>query len=545
MVEDHVLFKPETKTVMKIFGNVDSYYRIPDYQRPYMWTSEQVEQMWDDIYSAMEDKEESYFLGPIVLIENKGYFEVVDGQQRLTTLTILFCVLRDLHFKDDNRIINVIKSIVDKQYRLRLITQLQLQDKFEDEILNGVKYPDQDLSDKERNNKFMGAAEIFKEKLKRINKKQISMFVDFLLSKVVMISISCSKRYFAIKLFQILNTRGLDLDNSDLIKSQLYGTLKDELARRKFMATWISIENTSKDIDESLESLFTYYEHYLLARNPKRTLFEEIVKTQEFRQKDANHFLYSFKKYVDEFKEIYNEESALIYSFWYLPDQVFWKTILTTAKVKNFRDFEGLCKELRKMFYAYWIAGYTRSKIKQLSFNIIDSLKKKQTLSKITEMIKGKMDQDGVVKRMSENIRNDAYGQPWAKPILALTEYFQTDNSKPIYIEMQPRIHVDHILPQKWKPHWKDFGPQEKVIFWQNKLGNLTLLTGKKNIAASNKTFSEKKKIYKGKGIDGITGFLISQQIVGNRKWTEAQVRKRQKWIVGQLEKLFDLKLKK
>jgi uncharacterized protein with ParB-like and HNH nuclease domain len=83
------IFKPEAKTIMKIFGDADSYYQIPDYQRPYSWNTEQIEQMWDDIYSSMETKEESYFLGPIILIERKGYFEVVDGQQRLTTLTIL------------------------------------------------------------------------------------------------------------------------------------------------------------------------------------------------------------------------------------------------------------------------------------------------------------------------------------------------------------------------------------------------------------------------------------------------------------------------
>ena len=145
------IFKPEAKTIKKIFGDADSYYQIPDYQRPYSWTAEQIEQLWDDVLSAMESNEESYFLGPMILIKtNEGYFEVVDGQQRLTTLTILFCVLRDLHFKDDKRILNSIKSLVDQVYRLRLITQLHYQDKFIYEILDKVRFPQKYLTKRER-----------------------------------------------------------------------------------------------------------------------------------------------------------------------------------------------------------------------------------------------------------------------------------------------------------------------------------------------------------------------------------------------------------
>ena len=151
MPEDlSAIFKPEAKTIMKIFGDADSYYQIPDYQRPYSWNDEQIEQLWDDIYSAMKSNDESYFLGPMILIRtNDGYFEVVDGQQRLTTLMILFCVLRDLYLKDDNRILNAIKSLVDQKYRLRLITQSHYQNQFEQEILDGIKLPQNKLTKKQ------------------------------------------------------------------------------------------------------------------------------------------------------------------------------------------------------------------------------------------------------------------------------------------------------------------------------------------------------------------------------------------------------------
>jgi len=199
------------------------------------------------------------------------------------------------------------------------------------------------------------------------------------------------------------------------------------------------------------------------------------------------------------------------------------------------------------VFYAYWIAGYTTSKIKQRSFNIIGHLKEKKELVEIKREINDKMMADNVVERMSDNINNDAYGEAWTKPLLTLIEYFQTDDAKPAYIEMDRKLHVDHVLPQKWVSisYWKNKWSQEKATFWLSRLGNLALLSGKKNIAASNDSFPKKRKIYKGRGKDGITAFLITQKIIVEKDWTEKEVKNRHKWIIKQVENLLDLKLKK
>ena len=94
-------FKPESLTIEAIFSNADSFYQMPIYQRPYSWDKDRVEQLWADIFEAYENHKENpsqdnnYFLGSLVVVKNKnGAYDVVDGQQRITTLTILFCVLR-------------------------------------------------------------------------------------------------------------------------------------------------------------------------------------------------------------------------------------------------------------------------------------------------------------------------------------------------------------------------------------------------------------------------------------------------------------------
>ena len=551
------IFEPEAKIIEKIFGDTDSYYQIPDYQRSYSWGDEQIEQLWDDIYSAMEEEDESYFLGPIILIRTKdGYFEVVDGQQRLTTLTILFCVIRDLYKEEleqlDKELLSsiqdAIKSVVKGKHRLKLITQLNYQNKFENEILNGVKFPDKELTRKEREQeKFINAALIFKQKLEDLKEKggidSIKKFTEFLFKKVEMITITCSQQGYAIKLFQVLNTRGLDLSPADLIKSHLYIRLEEEKKRQQFIATWREVETISKEIDESITDLFTYYEYYILAQNPKRSLYEEL--TDKFKDQDSNKIIYDFKKFIDSFKEIYQLESTLIFSFWYLPNQVFWKAILTTAKKVGFKEFDKLCQELRKIFYSYWIAGYTTSKVKQISFNLIGWVKEKKDLKDIKKEIEKKLTEDNVIRRVEENLQNDVYGMPWLRPLLILVEYAQTDSSKISYIELDSKLHVDHILPQGWEtvPEWKKNWNKEQAEKWLNKLGNLTLLSGRKNIAQRNDPPAKKKQMYE-KGHGGKTAFEISKKVMETLEksgWTEKEVEDRQKWITQEIKNILGI----
>jgi len=270
------------------------------------------------------------------------------------------------------------KSLVKGKYRLKLITQLHYQNEFEQEILNRVNFPTTALTKKQREQKkSINAALIFKQKLEEIEKKggieEIKRFAEFLLKKVEMITITCTKQNYAIKLFQILNTRGLDLSPADLVKSYLYSRLDEEKKRQQFISTWREIETLSKQMEENITDLLTYYEYYLLAQNPKRSLYEEL--TNKFKKRD----------------------------------------------------------------------------------------------------------------------------------------------------------------PKKWN--------EAQADKWLNKLGNLTLLSGRKNIRASNNPFGEKTKIYKGKGFDGTTAFLISQRIIDEKDWTEENVKKRQQWMVKQIENIFGVKL--
>jgi uncharacterized protein with ParB-like and HNH nuclease domain len=542
-----MIFKPDGKSVKQLFCNTDSYYSVPNYQRPYCWESEQIEQLWDDLIGAYDANDENYFLGPIILIKtDKSYYEVVDGQQRITTLTILFCVLRDFYLKSDKQISDAVKSLLDEKYRLRLITQAFYQNQFEQEVLNKVLIPDgKHIKEKRKNNNYLNAAIIFIEKLGELHEhgglEAIKNLSDYIFNKVVVITITCLRQQHAIKLFQVLNYRGLDLTNADLIKSYLYGELRGEQEKDQFISSWEQIETLSRETKESINDLLTYYQYFLLARNPERTLFEELE--QQFKGKNSNDIVFDIKKFVDAYFEVKNSQSRVYYSFAYLPNQVFWKSILTTAKKVDYDEMASLCNQLRKLYYCYWIAGFTTSKIKQISFSLIGWLKEKRKIEEIIKSIQKKMDEDNVLRKVKDNLENDAYGYPWVKPLLMLIEYNQVDNSKPAFISIDKDIHADHILPQGWKgvKDWKNSWIDSAAIQWLNKIGNLTLVSASKNEMAKHHKFEQKKQIYRGEHGGGYTSFLLSQKVADNLRWTENEVRVRQEWIINEIERLFGI----
>jgi len=551
------IFYPDVTNISNLFCNVNSFYRIPRYQRGYDWGKEQIDKLWDDILTAMQSKFQSYFLGPIILVKNDKVdsYDIIDGQQRLTTLTILFSVIRDLYsdlFKGKNKqylhlINDAIRSSFNKTYRLKLITQLDKQNTFQQEIQEKVLFPSSELTKKEiKYNKFMNAANIFKGSLNKLieenGEEDLVNVIVYILNHVEVITITCSNSEYAIKLFEILNTRGLNLNAADLIKSYLFSKCTDETKKDQFIATWNQIKTTSKNLDESITNLLTYYLYYLSGQNPKFSLYVELkseFKSRALNEKiNPNKIIYEFKRFVDYFyNEIFSIRSKLFFSLRYLPNQFYWKAILITAKMEEFNEIMDLTSLLRAFYYSYWIAGYTSTKVKQTSFNIISWLKERKDLNFINNRIFEKMKEDEVFEKKIKKIKGEGYRFPWLKPILLLIEYNQTDNSKLDFIEKDKNLHVEHILPQEWKNNseWANEWEDIEATKWLNRLGNLTLLSGKKNKEASNFSFHKKKNIYSGHGYSGISAFHITQMINNNKKWNVNEVKERNEYLTMQI----------
>ncbi|MDH5415100.1 MAG: DUF262 domain-containing HNH endonuclease family protein, partial [Flavobacteriaceae bacterium] len=538
------------------------------------------------IYEAYENGEENYFLGSIITAkprdnEKSAYVDVVDGQQRLTTLMILFCVVRDLfpdinqnidddnHFAVDIDTINSSISLHGKSKRLKLFTHRQHQSDFEslilnkDTKLNNKPYKYQIRTDEEPKYKFINTSFIFRTKLEELGKVESEKLIDFIFNQVKIIRIDCKNREFAIKLFQVLNDRGMDLTAADLIKSflieKLYNKYKGDqettkLKEDQFISDWREMEQNIKNSDLNLNELFIIYEYYILGQNPKKSLYDELQNA--FKNKDPNEVINDIKIFANTYYDkIFENDDKVLCSFWYIRWNMYWKSILLAAIHTGYEEYEELKHELRRFYYLYWIAGKTLSQIKQTSFNLIRWVKEKKSIEDISNELNNKIDNDGIIGLATQNLISEHIAsERWIKPLLIVLEYNVTDDSKLSFIELNKDLHLEHILPIKYEKYeeWNHISKEEAAT-WLNSAGNLTLLSGAKNIEASNNPFNTKIDVYKGKGKyeqknEKITAFLITQSIVKDfenekydEEWNVDSMINRWEWFFTEVGEILEV----
>lgn len=551
------VFKPENLSIEQVFGNADSFYQMPEYQRPYSWDKERVEQLWFDLVEAYKNYVEdpavdsNYFLGSLVVVKNGQGYDVIDGQQRMTTLTILFCVLRDLdklNLPDTrmNKVKHSIKDLLGGKERLKLTTQLNNQALFETSVINKIDF--QASKAKIEENRFLQTAFYFKNLIEESQNSKsyyyiddLSGFIKYIFEQTTLIRVVCYDESFAIKLFTVLNDRGLDLASSDIIKAYLLQKLSED-KRSSFVEVWKRVETICKQAGESLQMVLSLYLYYLKSGNPKKNLHEELKL--ELKSKEPIETILFIEEFAKNLSEInYDYQDKDISKLRYLPQSIYWKTILLAAKQVNYPFYHELKNLLVRYYYQSWIADGTSNRIKQTSFNILRMVKEGRSILDVKKDIMGNLN-------IYENYllsldRNNIYSFKWHKPLLLAIEYYQQDDYQ--FIEINKDLHTEHILPKEWKNNdlnWKDVFSDDDARKYLNSLGNLTLLSGPKNIRASNRDYLNKKEIYNGKGLDGKSSFEITKKIMEDspNEWNVAEIVKRKNWLINQVKEILDIK---
>ncbi|MCY3580292.1 MAG: DUF262 domain-containing protein, partial [bacterium] len=261
------IIKAGEKNLRDVFS--DSYlFHIPLYQRPYAWTVEQVDELLDDLLNALEqDPQAPYFLGSIVLIKDEHHPKsaVVDGQQRLTTLTMILCALRDLVTRDKDRTDldafvkqegNDLKGTQD-QFRLRLRDRDRTF--FEEHVqtrgnINRLLTEDwAGQSDIQR--RITDNFTLIVETLKPLTDSRRRELAKFIVLQCFLVVVTATDRDSAYRIFSVMNDRGLDLSPTDILKADTIGDL-EESEQLSYGNIWETIEERlSRD---NFRDLFTH-----------------------------------------------------------------------------------------------------------------------------------------------------------------------------------------------------------------------------------------------------------------------------------------------
>ncbi len=276
--------KPDKKSLKNILVAEDeAYYQIPIYQRPYQWGKEQCEELLNDLFENYEDhREDDYFCGSLVFIQSDkdNKTDIVDGQQRLSTFILLAKVLATLYSERLDPIIQeyLQESWSDrhenggKKKRKRLDFDLvgsSAKKDFQDALdffddLDASKGENSKSNDPSKGkNSYLKNAICLKNYLEQKEIEDINDFIRWLYLKVNFITIICSDTDMALRIFNVLNARGLPLHATDIFKGELLKKLTEEKEQEELATRWENLRQKCLDNGFAMETLFSQYLTYL------------------------------------------------------------------------------------------------------------------------------------------------------------------------------------------------------------------------------------------------------------------------------------------
>ena len=546
----------EIKNLKKILVDDEKFYQIPDYQRPYSWDKDNLADLIDDLTNAyMSNKKENYFCGSLVLVNEpqSKRFDIIDGQQRTTTFTIMACVFRDLYFdKLESRAKDYINNSIQDKYdenkrKLKFLTDVKYQNDFEQSVLKKIDFIKTKNIEKDiKNNKYLQNAHYLKTFIvEKIDENEINIndFVIWFYENIVLTVITCPSQDSAIQIFNVLNDRGMPLSSIDILKSSLMQKLQDNNEdRNTFKTVWGDINSELKFNNFNIEDMLTTYLYYKISTNPKSRLDKELLAVFEKEKANSLDIVNEISNFSKAYIELLTINDKHIFCLKYLKHKIYWNSILATAIYIQYENIEKLKELLVAYYYQNWIAGATVARIKQTSFNILKAIKAKKTIDEIKKEMKSNLDKYSTTKTFDDEIIGSwIYGRKWDKSILLLVEYFSNDNPNPTFIPINSKLHLEHILPQEPKQHgWDKIFTPDEIKTWTNSLANLTLLSMKKNIQAQNYNFDKKKEIYQDKN-NVETSFRITQKVLENTKWGVEELEKRKEKLVKKINEKISL----
>ncbi|MGN8412547.1 DUF262 domain-containing protein [Helicobacter pylori] len=573
-----------------------SYYQIPDYQRPYQWTEKNCEKLLDDLFSSYEYyKESGYFCGSLVLIvintdseTNAETYDIVDGQQRLSTFILLAKVLATLYDKDlsstSRELLEKSLGDIDGEKRERLhFNTIGLN--AEDDFAYALEHFNDSQASKNKNNKnnYLKNAICLKDYLEKKEIENINSFIEWLYSNVKFITIICPDTDKALRIFNVLNARGLPLNATDIFKGELLKELAKEEDQKKLVSRWNALRQKcsgneskfpkrkeNKREKNATETLFSWYLTYLNPVTRGASMEERLADQFERLNKPPLEYFKGVENFYNAYCEVLEMQDRHAHLLSYKDDD-YLHVILCASILHRYidQDIEALKELLVKFYYQDWVAGQTKSTRSQTCCNIIIALKEKESVRYIASIVVKKYFEDkNITQRFKENLQDSnlytkfyfagksVKKNSWLKPILILVEYFVSDDPYPKRIQMDKNLHVEHILPQNPDPssQWvKDFSEEERGLYMHS-LANLTLLGGQRNTQASNKDFKEKKEIYMGNAVKlgkdkrgreetfrVMTCYKMTIDVAQYTEWTPKSLEKRKEELIKRIESVLTL----
>ena len=562
---------PETiKAIELPIGNIfsDQYrFQIPDYQRPYAWTTEETTALLDDLKHAASavisengDVEETspYFLGSIVIIK-KGDHEpeadVVDGQQRVTTLTILFCVLRDLASQTSQKRAEMIHKFICEDSnefngtigKFRLSIRERDKEFFQShvqkmgEVQNFVAQHPGNLSDSKQ--RILENTKCLWEQVSRLDENQRNVLTRFLVRRCYLVIVSTSDRGSAYRIFSVLNDRGLDLSPTDILKAGIIGGM-DEDVRDRYTEMWETYEeDLGRDRfgeifshirmiyvkNKLYRSLQDEFQEHILPATTHQGFMDDVLTPYHDQYKTITDASYEGASGAETVNTFLSHLNRLDNFDWIPPAMAFFdRNRHDTASLVQFT------RDLDRLAYGLFIMRSNINERIRRYADLLHAIESGATLSDSTGPLQLT---DSEKEQILQALDGPIYRKGSRVPLILLRRLDSAlaDEGASYYHSV---ISVEHVLPQSPDAgsEWiRNFPDQEEREQWTHKLANLVLLSRRKNARAANYDFGRKKDEYFRQ--NNVTPFALTTPVMDESEWTPEVLRRRQRDLIEVLKK--------
>lgn len=548
-------------TLAKIFS-ADYDFTIPDYQRPYSWGKDQTIELLDDLEDALDrDPDEPYFLGSVVLIKERGKprAEVIDGQQRLTTLTILLATLRDLEADDEVRhhLAAMVREPGSKLDNLEPKPRVTLRARdaafFATHIQEPNSFPavlqvsDHALANEAQEN-LRDNARVLHARLSTWAQQRRHALATLLRNRVYLVVVQTPDLDSAHRIFAVMNDRGLDLQPSDIIKSKVIGDLPEAL-QGEYATRWEEAEEgLGRD---AFGDLFLHTRLIMSKERARKNLLREYEAQVLDRylpgraQAFTDDFLFPYARAYDRLltRDLGSAPAWQPAVTWLRRlselDNNDWRPPALWALRHHPDDPEFLDHFLRRLERLAAMMFVTR---------LYATPRSQRYIALLTQLDAGAglqapafdLSEDEKSSAVGR-INGDVYevGKTRRYILLRLDEALA--NTPGVTYE-HDIISVEHVLPQhpRLDSVWTEWFDDEQRERWTHRLANLVLLNKWKNSEASNLDFETKKRTYF-QSRSGTTTFAITNQVVNTEAWTPDVLETRQKKLVKHLMDVWQL----
>ena len=538
------------KTIGDLFSEIRGQkFIIPEYQRPYAWDFEKCETLWKDLTSFFDDTKgdeydkREYFLGTIVVCKQKdNEIEVVDGQQRITSL---FLLLRSFYKKlegmdENDKEVRHLKSRIapclwdtNKRSGDTEITKPHIESKVatdkERETLHQIMESGDAQEDK--NDLYTENYKRFVEWNDNYAKVEPMSWKDLIvtiLDKCIVLPIKCENFELALTIFSTLNDRGLPLSDSDVFKHKIYTNTKDS-EQDAFIEQWKSLNESVENADINMDDLFRYYSHIIRARNKVREKEVALRKFYSNNNYDAltdkklmEHlislceFWVAFERFDDNVngKEIPFQARKYLHCLSWYPND-YWKHMTSVfyhcnKDKENFPEMLTIfLKKITAFLVSKFIERPTVNAITDDTYNAYINIHEGNDIS-FSHNIK------------ENDIQNDRIRSPKLKRCLIILHAYLDPNQKEL---IDSEWQIEHIFPKKWQnKNYNGWNEEDAKKYLEN-FGNKVAIEKKLNIQAGNGYFGRKKDEYKKSKISKVRE--IGEY--SKNDWTQEDIERRDK----------------